>query len=220
MAAPTTSAKLGLLVDPDGESFIGTSYANWDKVDIVAGVQHTTAGGSATFPFEGALVAEKGTGITYTLTSDGSGGWNKRYITYPYAYCAATATMVANASGSYTPWGWDSYHPELSVNSGVSDMGIYNGWKCPVKGVYDINVVQRWLAPGGLLKCLSLRINGVDYTHMDNRQLTNSVGDTTMHLKYSALFNVNDMVASVYQSFGGNHTMYNSVFISMVRPVA
>jgi len=224
MVAPTLSAKLGLLVDPDGELLVDNNYSNWDKVDLASGVQHVDAGQPAPFPYEGALVAERVTGISYTLTSDGLGGWTKRYINYPYMYCAYSPSGPFGYTPNYNQWGWNTYAGVYCVNSLETHRGPNNGWQCPVKGLYQISMMQRWEGPAGggeHLVCGSLMINGADYTHMENRLQTNPTA-TCLNVQYIRPFNVGDWVVGIFQNYAPTNqlSMLSSVFISMVRPMA
>jgi hypothetical protein len=226
MAAPTVSSRLKLLVDPDGESPIGTSFANWDKVDLASGVQHINSGQSAPMPFEGALVAERDTGIAYTLTSDGSGGWTKKYFVYPYQYVSITASTPLPTTTSYAQWGWATDLVDISryyVNSGSQDRGPGNSWKVPIKGIYQVTVMNRWTgSTDNFTLAGSLMVNDVELWNMEMREQSKSAFATTLNIQHQRLFNAGDRVVGLYQMHAPSNTqsLYSSIWATMIRPVA
>lgn len=225
MAAPTLTPKLKLTTDPDGEGLVDNNYANWDKVDLAAGIQYVNSGQTAPLPYEGALVAERDTGIAYTLTSDGSGGWTKRYIIYPYQYVAYTPASGLPTTLEYAQWGWntDTVGPQFYVNSGPQDRGPAAGWKAPIKGIYQVTVMQRWEGnANNYLLCGSLMLSGNQYYHMEQRAQSTAGLATCFNIQYERLFNAGDWVVGTYQTHApsGTLNLYTSIWVTMIKPVA
>lgn len=217
MAAPTVTSKLGLLVDPDGESVIDSQGTNWNKVDTASGVQTVDAGGTAPLPYENAPVAERLKGISYKLTSNGAGGWNKKYVTYPYVYCAFTPNMSVGSSGSTTTWGWNTYDLNNSVNSSDADRTVTNGWKCPRSGIYNVAAASTWQSVAGSFHLATLLVNGGEQYNIEDRRLAVTFG-ATMKVKFTTAFVAGDIVVNGYQSTV-TANLYTSVWISLVKPL-
>jgi hypothetical protein len=221
--ATTTTAKLGLLVDPLGESPISVQKPQWLKVDKSAGVLSTIKG--VDIPnadlYPGALVAEKDTGISWRCLSDGSGGYTKKYMNYPYSYCAYHNGNINH--NTETAWGWSVIYTPMCVNSGEESRNpVWNSWKAPIKALYSIEMHITWNAlPSNCVVRQSWTLNNTlvtnDYNNLSVCKVGNGMGQTTV---LQLLLNAGDEIRPDYwHNAGATVGEYNICYINLVRPV-
>lgn len=220
MAPPTVSAKLGLTIDPDGESPVGNNSANWDLVDDAAGTKIIPNAGSPTNPYDGAIVTEYGTGKSWILVPDGSGGFLKKYLNYPYIYCASTPTTGCATQAAFVVWSWTTISAASSYNHNASDKDAgTNGWIAPIKGLYSVSANYVWpTTVTDKVKASILAINNVNQTQTECRKYTGASGVTNSS---KGLFNLNagDIVTGKIVNTAGTENLYTSVYVTLVRPL-
>jgi hypothetical protein len=222
MAAPTISPRIGFIVDPDGETPLGTNYLNWDKADVAAGEATVFPDVTPPLSYNGALVSERDTGISYTLMDNGAGGYNKRYTTYPYEYCALSGATLAGNSPTYIDWGWTTLSPTNCVNNkpGDQEVGGGAGWYVPLKGLYALSAIYRWIeASDDVLRGALFSINGFEQYTTEKRRATIGAGVISMNITMLTNLNPGDLVRGKMFNNGSAAQLYTSFFASLVRPL-
>jgi hypothetical protein len=221
MTSPFVTAKLKLDVDPMGDLPVESPNSNWDKVDKAAGIIYID---NPTDPhpieYPGALICVKSTGIAYTLVDNGAGGFNKRYVQYPYIYVAVSQIGVIPPSGDFLAYGWNEFHPDMSVNASAADMTLYTGWKAPIKAIYEISCMFRYNTSGaGQINAAIIDNNDVRLFEADSRNLSSTFNTNTLTVNKIAPFNAGDSIIGGVYTVNGGTQVYTSIFVSCVRPV-
>lgn len=215
----TLTPRLKLVVDTLGESAIDTLSANWNRVDEAAGIMSTIKG--VNIPnsklYDGAVVVETDTGISWRCVSDGLGGYTKQYITYPFQFVAFDT--INWPDGNFET-GWSQYSNEgVNANAGMLD---FNGPRVPVKGIYNIHLRVNFQSSAAGRRQVTLGVNSV----ADNSTMIRSVASpagfgTTINLQAYRMLNANDRITGFIQTNGGAvNGNYTSIFIQMIKPVA
>jgi hypothetical protein len=129
----TLTPRLKLVVDTDNSSSIDTQASNWNRVDQAAGVMSTVKGTDIPNSqlYNGAIVIETDTGISWRCVDNGAGGYTKQYIVYPFELVAYDTLNWPNGSFQI---GWSNFSTAEAVNSDASMM-VSNQPHVPVKGI-------------------------------------------------------------------------------------
>jgi len=221
-----TTPRLGLTYDTAEGQPVGTQGPNWDRVDSAAGIMSETTAAplSDAQKFEGAIVVNRDTGISYACQSNGSGGWIKHYINYPWEYCA-TGQSLLTPNNSWLQWGWNTFNAGNSFNASDADkIPGSDAVKVPVKGVYSLMSCARWAnTPAGFtIRAQKLRINGVDQLSTEERLESNPNPGVPVanQLRVHRIFNAGDTILGEYFQNCGTTLRFDSViFIALVRPI-
>lgn len=222
MTAPFVTSRLKLDVDPDGLSQVQSPVGNWDKVDFAGGSLITTSG--VNIPnaqlYDGAIVTESDTGISWRAVSNGDGTYSKKYIFYPFRYSATDANPVPN---NLTFWGWDTRLTGAgnALNSSAANKGgSGNGFIATVKGIYIASISARWASNATGTRELSLAINRTIQNTPRQRMLALSGNSSAATVLGTYLLNVGDeLLMSVYQNSAGALAFNSSITIDMVKPL-
>jgi len=219
----TNTAKLGLPVDTLGEGLITTQPSSWDRVDQAAGILSTLSG--VDIPnnvlYDGAIVAEKDTGISWRCKSDGSGGFTKQYINYPWWVCKYYSNGLAN-NGANANTGFDVFYQGVNATDSSVTVPTLNGIKVPIKALYSVCLYVRWAgaAAGVRLVSPNLSNGGVltDWEQVD--QGYNTSTPTGQVCKFQRVLNPGDFIMGKYwQNSGGGLSYYTSCWVTLIRPV-
>jgi hypothetical protein len=212
--------RLKLLVDTLGETNIDGQSSNWNRVDQAAGILTTTKG--VDLPnaqlYDGCIVAESDTGISWRCVDNGAGGFNKQYIKYPFELVAYD-TITWSAGTIET--GWSSFSTGDAVNSDATMM-YFNGPRVPVKGIYNILVRVQFAQNTAGDRAAGIEINSI----LDNTSLLRTIpystgGPTTLNPTLCRVLNANDRITG-YVELNGVASLasnYTAVFVQMVRPL-
>jgi hypothetical protein len=222
MTAPYLTQRLRLSVDPNGSTGIDTQPANWDRVDYASGTLATVKG--VNIPnsqlYDGAIVVETDTGISWRCVSDGSGGFTKKYISYPLFYIASYNAGFNNGGRL---WGWDNVYtdPNSSVNSEGMRVPGTNYAKIPVKGLYTGIITARFSDSNFGFRDLVLAINGSNMSGDYWQRLQASpIFTTNLKIRIDRIYNAGDEIGMyVSQNSGGDLTLTSAIFLQMVRPI-
>lgn len=145
--------------------------------------------------FDGAIVKERTSGITWVAQRNNLGGYDKKYIQYPYVYSSFTPSRIIGINGSYQTYGCDTFRPDVSVNSADGERSHPdNGWVCPRTGIYLIHHRYVWgnNGSGGTTESIGL-INGAgQFNDMESCVQINPLGITTNELTIIKLVAKND----------------------------
>jgi hypothetical protein len=217
-----TTPKLGLPTDTLGEGPISTQPSVWDRVDESAGVLTTTKGVDIPVGdlYDGAIVAEKDTGISWRCKTDGAGGFTKQYINYPWMAIGYHYTAGAGNSVN-TLWGWGNDGGHVNTSHAEWADPATNFIKVPIKALYSFTTQCRWDVNGVGVRRTTPLWNGApltDYEQVDTSfGLANNVGQVT---KWVGVLNKGDIFGQqVWQNSGGGLYFYTSVFATLIRPV-
>lgn len=225
MATNTTRTAL---VKPDTTDPVDIAQinSNSDKIDYSLGMILVNDGASTTDinAFDGAIVREKTSGIIWEARKNGGGTFDKVYIRYPYHFEALSlANTNCGSSTTYQDWGWNTFYPANAKNSSAAQLNGTNFWVCPVKGIYVVTAHQAWTSNGTGFRAGALKLNGT--LEGDNTEDIQT-GNTQAGMKancsqsFQRLFSVSDIIGlQVWQSSGGNLTVYSHVSIDMIEPV-
>lgn len=217
----TNTAKLGLPVDTNGEGPISTQPLVWNRVDTAAGVMTTTKGVNIpnTDLYDGAIVAEKDTGISWRCKSDGSGGFTKTYINYPWWVSKFWNSGVASNNVNANT-GFSTFNAGVNADDSSVTVPTLNGIKVPIKALYSVTLVGKWSANTSGIRRTSIFLNNSSvintYEQIDlgNNQ---AVGQVT---RWQGVLNPGDYImGQYYQNSGGNLNYYTSCWMTLLRPV-
>lgn len=225
---PTSSARLGLLIDPDGT--ISNNEFNWKRTDETAGIMYGTKAvpPPAASLYDGALVAETDTEVIHRVSGT-PGSYTKTPMYYPWVYCGTNQGISLPNSGS-TPFGWDTFSSVNSVNSSQADNmgpGPLFGFKVSIKGLYLIRIMLRWeqgVSSTTGNRRVFLQVNGsLDSTNWETDNLPVQVaGYSYSELKFTRLLQVNDIVAAA-AAHGSTTTPipnnYSQIWATLLNPV-
>jgi hypothetical protein len=221
----TLTPRLKLTVDPDGSSPVGVNLPNWSRVDQATGFMYTVAGVDLPVAqlYDGALVAEKDTGISWICKDNGAGGFNKQYINYPFTF-VGTNQGSFGSQGGY--WGFSTFYPTYSVNASqaVNLPALGGGMTISVKGLYSIVIHVSWGANGNGMREMLPRVNGVlcyDACERAAANPQNVIAAGTQHtVMLNRVLNVGTLI-DVYmgQDSGVGLSTYMSGYITLVRPL-
>jgi hypothetical protein len=218
----TNTAKLGIPVDTLGEGLISTQPNSWKRVDTAAGVMTctSTAPISNSDLYDGAIVAEKDTGISWKCKSDGSGGFTKLYLNYPWWVIKYFSNGLAN-TGSNADTGFDTYYQ--GVNAPDTDVTVpgLNGIRVPIKALYSFTLYARWNGNGAGVRRVSPRINAAvvltDWEQVDQGYGSQVIGQIC---KFQRVMNPGDFIMGQYwQNCGAQLGYGTSCWVTLIRPV-
>jgi len=218
----TTTTKLGITID-DGTGLITTQPPSWDRVDQAAGVLSTVKGVNIpnSVLYDGAIVAEKDTGISWRCKSDGSGGFTKQYINYPWMAIGYTSSNGIAATSANTLWGWDG--DGGAVNTSHAEWADFQNFvKVPIKALYSFTTMCRWFPQGVGVRRISPMWNNTVLT--DYEQVDSSFGLGNINVcqvtKWVGVMTPTDVFKQqVWQNSGNSLIFYSSVFATLIRPV-
>jgi hypothetical protein len=124
---------------PDQDEFqlIDTLNANADKLDTWVGAKMVTAGiiPPVNQLYDGLIVNERDTGKTWIASDNGSGGFDRAWIRYPW--------FINGNSASFTLANNSSVVPAVTFGSGLnsSSADIVSGrCKVPISGIYELDI--------------------------------------------------------------------------------
>jgi hypothetical protein len=216
---PTSSPRLGLVVDTLDETDINTNSVNWDRVDYASGFTYTQSGVPVDPAklFDGQLVAETDTGISWIFS-----GSTKRYQNYPYL-CKMTANHSSGfANNVTTDNGWQVVDVARSVNATAADRDTASGgWLVPVKALYCMEWTTRWATGTTGIRTQGVSINAVRQTQWE--QVDNGISNiySTINMgKMLVWLNAGDLIRPYYaQNSGGILTCTSTFRARLIRPL-
>jgi len=219
----TYTTKLGLPVDSNGEGLISTQPNVWGRVDTTAGVMTTTKGVDIpnTDLFDGAIVAEKDTGISWKCKSDGSGGFIKQYLNYPWWVIKYYSNGLAN-NGQNADTGFDTFYAGVNATNTDVTVPVQNGIKVPIKALYSCTLYGRWNGAVNGVRRTSLVIQPgsaikTDYEQVDGYNSNMPVGQIC---KWVGVLNPGDYFMGQYwQNCGAQLGYSTSCWVTLIRPV-
>jgi len=216
---PTSSPRLGLIVDTLNETDINTNQPNWDRVDYASGYTATkkTTSVPVASQFDGQLVAQTDTAITWYVTP----GNTKRWQNYPYLIklSADHSSGFTNNLVSVNFW-----HTKMSggVNDNAADF-TGGTWVVPVKGIYELEYMCKWAATtAGGYRLTGIQVNGSNQSAWEKVNNAIQYGWPTMNLgKELVWLSAGDVLKPYFfQNSGGVLGATNVYFKArLVRPL-
>lgn len=222
-----TTPRLKLTYDNAEGQPVGTQGSNWDKVDWASGVitETTAAPVAEADKYDGAIIANSDTGISYLCIPDGAGGWTKKYINYPWLFCATDAAGFIN-NATTTSWGWATLSVPNCINAGGADLVPTSfELKFPIKALYSVMAHCTWPASPGTgvgIRSLQLAVNDVIDVSTEERLKPNNNSGVPTHnqLRIRRVFNAGDRIGGRYtQNSGAAIGMTAQIFATLVRPI-
>lgn len=196
------------LTKPEDNDGLDACRNNWDKLD-------TAYSGALWVPadfvpsndalFDGAIIAEIGTGIVWRAERTLTGNFSKHYLKYPYLLSAQTLNYAFPVSDTANhPYGWIYQSNEsVNVNPTTDLVGTY--WIVPITGTYLGQITHFWAPQAGGLRVVSLGVNDFTGVKIDYETVTQgSANDSCFHtLSFNSKFTKGDRVISlVWQNSG------------------
>lgn len=207
----------------DAAGTIGVQHENWDRADQIAGLIYTTkAVGPPANAYNGCVVVEKDTGISYRMFDNGAGGFNKKYINYPFIYYGENSYGLG--IGTQGANGWSQVGDQVNYDDTWKEGAPGNGIKVQVKGLYMLGL-HIYVTPNGVWPAgnvdLGYYINKTkNAKHHVFFEESGYPFSLNIHLSVVELLNVGDIINSyVYNNVIPSCTVNQKIRFSMIKPV-
>jgi hypothetical protein len=222
--------KLSLLA-PSIDDEISSCRPSWERLDEAYSGAIVVSPGTMpdeSILFDGALVAERTTGIIWRAQRNAAGVFEKRYVKYPWSISLAQGSLAFNnvSAGNWVPWGYQVYEGG-SINSASSDL-VNNRLVIPITGIYVGRDKISWQGTptsthyGHTLWKNDALGTGPLYNDWYESTWPPSVdsGDLSSTIPINEKFYKGDTIcAGLWQSSGGNVTNSHRIQLALLRVV-
>jgi hypothetical protein len=220
----TQTPRIRLSKESDDEK-VDQFADNWSILDSRAGelivADGTTPADSALF--DGQVVREATTGISWIAMKKPDGTFTKKYLTYPWQACAnTTASIGSTTPGSYTHFGLDNWVSSFQVNS---DSTALSGSQIqlPIAGLYTITLHARWPDPDSSdsYRSAAIRLNNFAIANWneDIQHTNTNVVDNVCTQEYFAREPLEFIGVLLWQNSGGPKDCSFTLTVELVTPL-
>lgn len=226
---PNYTPRLGLEI-PLLDENLNDLPANWDRLDrAFAGVIWVTPGTvpDNTVLFDGAMIAEIGNGIVWRAQKNQAGGFDKKYIKYPWVISVKSSVVSPTAQEPvFVQWPLQNFDAAGSLNSTAADVTALGEVVCPVKGLYGWAMYMRWEAgdttPGS--RSVAMRMNGNqdnNNTERIQRTATSQNNQLSLMMRGNFLWDAGTKLDfATWRNSGGPNLQMSSHFtMALIRPL-
>jgi hypothetical protein len=228
MTEPTAlsyTPRLGLYV-PGFDDELDAERSNWDRLDnTMSGAIWVTPG---TIPeddllYDGAMIAENGTGKVWRAQKNSSGVYQKHWIKYPWML-QADINYTCPSGTTLNENGWGHFEPIRSINSDSSAL-VGGRVVVPVSGLYQICNIIRWSALGGAAGAMIVHTVGINATQdVINTEIVHApLSDNTcvtVNQMNRYLQAGDSIVTYLWQNTGATANYTSIIRVILVRPVS
>jgi len=155
--------RLGLIKESDDEVIDPFAY-NWPVIDTAVGARMVTGGTIPPTPetYDGLIVSESTTGKSWIARADGSGGYTRKWLHYPYQLFAQNTAVPIGSGAASVLQGGLVYQAGQSINASAADV-VNGALVAPLDGIYEINLSVRWAvnANGAAYRSAAIAYNSV-----------------------------------------------------------
>lgn len=219
---------MGIAV-PSIDDEMSAMRAAWDRLDqaysgaivVNPGVQPDDS-----VLYDGAIVAERGTGIIWRAQRNNAGAFEKRYIKYPWVISVAQGNNNVNSNATvWLPWGYDTVEAN-GVNSSSGDLVNFR-LVIPQTGIYVGRDMVTWSSTPSAHYAHTLwrnDNNGTGPIYNDWYESTwpygiDTGGLTTVVPINEKLYKGDTICAGIWQDSGGIRSNFHRLQLSLLRLV-